>query len=234
MQQPSAISDYLDVLTRELNFDIPLARRVRQEVEDHLWEAAAAEPRDASIEAQHRAVRNFGDPRAIASAYAALSLLRQTRRGGAILIFGTAGVFVAMWGRLAWHGPMQWSVGLQEVSRIGGFIDRYAFRLAFAIGIIGWAYISTRPVAKRFHAAYGGELRRGLLLCAAAALSLFASVIADVALTGLHIFNSGLRAAGLVPLLSLAAEMAISGVLVYQIRRTFQRAALASLLLRSS
>src|SRR6202030_2449580 len=42
MPQRSPVADYLNALTRELGFDRPLAHRVRQEVEDHLWEATAA------------------------------------------------------------------------------------------------------------------------------------------------------------------------------------------------
>jgi hypothetical protein len=55
MPQPDIISDYLDTLSRELSFDVPLARRVRQEVEDHLSEAVAAEPGADAGEAQRRA-----------------------------------------------------------------------------------------------------------------------------------------------------------------------------------
>jgi hypothetical protein len=42
MPQRGPVADYLDALTRELSFDGPLAHRVRQEVEDHLWEAQTA------------------------------------------------------------------------------------------------------------------------------------------------------------------------------------------------
>ena len=84
MPQRSPVADYLNALTRELGFDRPLAHRVRQEVEDHLWEATAANG-DSSIEAQARAVRCFGGAREIASQFAALSLLRQARRSGAII-----------------------------------------------------------------------------------------------------------------------------------------------------
>ena len=48
MPQRAPVADYLDALTRELSFDLPLAHRVRQEVEDHLWEATAVNS-DASI-----------------------------------------------------------------------------------------------------------------------------------------------------------------------------------------
>src|SRR5712692_10385719 len=71
--QPGPVADYLGRLMRELSFDLPLASRVCQEVEDHLDEAVAAMG-DSLIEAQGRAIRNFGDAREIASQYAALSL----------------------------------------------------------------------------------------------------------------------------------------------------------------
>src|SRR5262245_4343 len=44
MWSHSPIADYAAALSRELAFDGPLSRRVRDEVEDHLWEAAASEP----------------------------------------------------------------------------------------------------------------------------------------------------------------------------------------------
>src|SRR5262249_58129565 len=43
-QALGVISEYLDRLARELEFDPPLSRRVRREVEEHLREAAAADP----------------------------------------------------------------------------------------------------------------------------------------------------------------------------------------------
>ena len=118
MQRPALVADYLDTLTRELSFDPALARRVRQEVEDHLHEDAAG---DASVEAQQRAVRNFGDAREIASQYAALSLLRQTRRTGAVVVLAVAAIYLTMKSRLAWYGLMQWmlSADLQDYGRIG-------------------------------------------------------------------------------------------------------------------
>ena len=103
MPQRAPVADYLDALTRELSFDLPLAHRVRQEVEDHLWEATAADG-DASIEAQARAVRSFGEAREIASQYAALSLLRQARRSGAIIVLASGALYIAMKGRVAWYG----------------------------------------------------------------------------------------------------------------------------------
>jgi hypothetical protein len=73
MLQASIVADYLDVLGRELGYAPLLSRRVRLEVEDHLWEAAANEGGDAA-EAQRRAVEKFGDPQEIARQYAAIDL----------------------------------------------------------------------------------------------------------------------------------------------------------------
>src|ERR1700746_24800 len=103
MPQRSPVADYLDALTRELGFDRPLAHRVRQEVEDHLWEATAANG-GSSIEVQARAVRCFGEAREIASQYAALSLLRQARRSGAIIVLASGALYIAMKGRVALFG----------------------------------------------------------------------------------------------------------------------------------
>jgi hypothetical protein len=56
------ISAYVERLVDKLSFDRSLSRYVRQEVEDHLWEAVAADDLGDTPEAQRRAVANFGDP----------------------------------------------------------------------------------------------------------------------------------------------------------------------------
>jgi hypothetical protein len=109
MPQRAPVDDYLDVLTRELSFDRSLAHRVRQEVEDHLWEATRANG-DTSIEAQARAVASFGEARVMASQYAALSLLRQARRSGAIIVLASGALYIAIKGRVAWYDLMQWGL----------------------------------------------------------------------------------------------------------------------------
>jgi len=55
------IPDYLESLARELDFDRSLSRCVRQEVEDHLWEAVAADATGNTPQAQQRAIASFGD-----------------------------------------------------------------------------------------------------------------------------------------------------------------------------
>src|SRR5215471_4930683 len=146
MPQRAPVADYLDALTRELSFDRPLAHRVRQEVEDHLWEATAANS-DASFEAQARAVRRFGEARQIAGQYAALSLLRQARRSGAIIVLASGALYIAMKSRVAWYGLMQWALSdtFQPVGKVVLVIDRAAYILAFLLGAVGWAYINQQP-----------------------------------------------------------------------------------------
>ena len=230
MPQPDIISDYLDTLSRELSFDTLLAQRVRQEVEDHLSEAVAAEPEDDSGAAQRRAIRNFGDPRAIASEYAAQSLFRQTRRVGIVAVVVAAGILVTMNARGAWYGWMQWGVSpeLAALRRIGLSIDLYAFAVALAIGIVGWAYIGTRHRAASFDAPYRDQMRRCLLLCAVAALPLIATVATDAVLTGFRLFESELRLSALVPIVTMAGEIAFAVALVVQLRKAMKRASLAS------
>src|SRR5215469_10249022 len=128
MPQRAPVADYLDALTCELSFDRSLAHRVRQEVEDHLWEATGANG-GASIEAQARAVRRFGDAREIAGQFAALSLLRQVRRSGAIIILASGALYIAMKGRVAWYGLMQSALSdtLQPVGKVVLAIDRAAY-----------------------------------------------------------------------------------------------------------
>jgi hypothetical protein len=230
MRQPDLISDYLDTLTRALSFDTPLARRVRQEVEDHLSEAVAAEPEADSGAAQLRAIRNFGDPRAIASEYAAQSLFRQTRRVGILAVVAAAGILVTMNARGAWYGWTQWGVSaeLAALRRIGLSIDLYAYAIALAIGLVGWAYIGTRRRAASFDAPYRDEVKRCLLLCAVAALPLIATVATDAVLTGFRLFESELRLSALVPIVTMAGEIAFAAVLVAQLRKAMKRASLAS------
>jgi hypothetical protein len=230
MRQPDRVADYLDTLMRELSFDLPLAHRVRQEVEDHLCEAAAASG-EGSIEAQARAIRNFGEARAIASQYAALSLLRQTRRSGAIVVVASGVLYLAMKGRISWYGLMQWTLSddLQGVGKIVLAIDRYAYILAFLLGAAGWAYISSGRVSARFNARCRKRLRRGLLLAIAAACPMLVSVMADTLVTALRLLEE--RPPVLVssiPLLSIAVEIVFAVILVIEIGKTLRNTLRAS------
>src|SRR6516225_6076827 len=224
MPQRAPVADYLDALTRELSFDRSLAHRVRQEVEDHLWEAAAANG-DTSIETQERAVRRFGEAREIAGQYAALSLLRQARRSGAIIVLASGVLYIAMKGRAAWYGLMQWALSdtLQPVGKMVLAIDRTAYILAFLLGVLGWAYVSSRRVSPRFDTACRSQLKWSLWLAVAAACPMVVSVIADAAVTALRLLAERPPiSVFLIPLLSIAIEVTSAAVLVIVIGKTLR------------
>jgi hypothetical protein len=235
MPKPDPVADYLGRLTRELSFDPPLANRVRQEVEDHLGEAAAAMG-DSPVEAQGRAIRNFGDARDIARQYAPLSLLRQAQRSGAIIVVVSGALYLAMKGRIAWYGLMQWALSdnLQAVGKIVLAIDRSAYILAFLLGAAGWAYISTRRVSPRFDAGCRAQLRRGLLLAIGATCAMLVSVMADTVVTALRIVEERPPiSVFLIPLLSIAVEVAFAAVLVTALGKALRSTLRASSLLSS-
>jgi hypothetical protein len=224
MLRSSAVVDYLDLLGRELSYDPMLSRRVRLEVEDHLWEAASNEDGDAA-ETQRRAIEKFGDPREIARQYAALSIFSQIRRVAVIVVLSLAGIFLSMRGRGAWYSHMQWrfSDQTQFIGTVGMSVTRYAFMLALAIGLVGCVYIAGRRVPTRLHQAYCEQIRRSAAFCMLAGYALLASVAADVVLTTLHLLDAKYSAAALVPVLSAGAEIALLGLLFLNIRAAIRR-----------
>lgn len=221
------IQEYAEKLSRELAFDASLSRRVRQEVEDHLRAAVEHDPGQDRLEAERRAVANFGDPRAIAAQFAVVSLAALARRVGhaAVLLIGA--VFIAMKARVAWYGVMQFPLveDMKALSEIVLSIDRYAFWLAVLAGAAGWAYIGSRRAPGSYTREYQAQLRRFSLLCSAAAAALIVCVAADGLLTSLRLIGTPWSVAFLVPLLSLAIEIACAGALVSYLRAISRRAA---------
>lgn len=214
------IDEYLKRLARELDFDPPLSRRVRREVEDHLWEAIESDSTHDRPEAERRAVANFGEPRAIASQFAILSLAKQARGVGAATVLLIAGVFAAMKARLAWYGVVQCPLA-DEARALGEIVlsvDRYAFWLSLVAAIASWIYIDSRGAPAAFTGEYRRQLRRFSLICSAAAGALIVCVASDGLLTSLRLIGAQWSAAFLIPLLSVAIEIACAGVLVSRLR----------------
>ena len=229
------IFDYLEPLAAALSFDRSLSRRVRQEVEDHLRGAVAADPRGNGLEAEQGAIANFGDPQVIAAQFAMVSLAKRTRGVGIAVILVIAGVFITMKARVAWYAVMQCAISddIRAVSGMVGLIDRYAFWLSVVIGIGGWAYICGRRTPAAFHAGYRKQLRRFHRLCTAATGALVISVISDGLLTALRLPGVDLSAESLLPIFSIVIEVACAGVLVLQIRGIMQRATFTAALLKT-
>jgi hypothetical protein len=229
------ISAYLESLAAALGFDRPLSRRVREEVEDHLRMAVAADTRGDGPGAERRAISNFGDPRFIAAQFAVVSLAKRTRGVGNAVILVIASVFITMKARVAWYAVMQCAIGddIRAVSGIVSSIDRYAFWLSVISGIGGWAYICGRGIPAEFHAGYRKQLRRFRWLCTAATGALVVSVISDALLTALRLPGAELSAEALLPIFSIAIEVGCAGVLIFQIRSITQRATSTTALLKT-
>ena len=85
MQESGMIAAYAELLAGKLAFNPSLSRRVRQEVQDHLWEAAGGASANGR-EAVQRAIANFGDPHVIATQFATAWLARQTWKVGITVI----------------------------------------------------------------------------------------------------------------------------------------------------
>lgn len=187
-----AIDDYVANLRRELDFDPALARRLASEVEDHLREAAEADPAWPSPEAERRAVQRFGLGREIVAQFAADAVDRQARRTWIALAATVVVTFVAMRLRVIWLDD---DVLAAPLTVIAPLVDRYAFIVALAVGVIAWF-----------------AFRRSLVALAICLGGLLASIGAGIVRADL--FANG---APIHVLLSAAGEIALLGVLSFHV-----------------
>jgi hypothetical protein len=226
MQEAGVISDYLEALADALRFDRSLSRCVLQEVEGHLREAATADPTCDGIEAERRAIANFGDPHALAAQFAAVSLARQARGACAALIFVIATVFVTMKTRVVWYIVTERTAcdDMAAVRGIAASIDRYSFWFSVIVGIGGFAYIASRRISPVLDEGYRRQFRLSFILCLVATASLAVSVVSDGVLTALQLRGTEFCAGSLVPILSMTIEVGCIGILAFQIRRMMRRA----------
>jgi hypothetical protein len=233
MEKSRVISEYAESLAGRLSFDRSLARRVRQEVEDHLWEAVATNSTGDPLEAQRRAIADFGDAHVIAAQIAVVSLAKQIKKIGVTVVLVIATVFLAMTTRVTWYDLAQWASceETRALREIVGLIDRSTFWLAVIVGIAAWAYSSSRNTPTTFHPASREQLRRFFLLCSIATGGLIASVICDGVLTALRLPGWEVSFDFMVAIFSMAIEIACAGILVVHIRSITQRMASAAALL---
>ena len=228
------IDEYVDSLLGAFRHDRSLARRVRREVVDHLWEAVAADPFGDSPEAQQRAIANFGDPRVIAAQFAAVSLAKQTRQTGAIVVLIIAGVFIAMKARVAWYALMERTISndIAAVAKLVGSIDRYSFWLSVIVGIGCWAYATRGRFQASLDQTHHKLFRRFIPLCSSAAFALAVSVTSDSVLTLLRLPEVDLSFEFFIPTFSMFCELLGVSVLVLQIRAIARRAATTRTMLK--
>ena len=227
------IADYLEQLSDTLSFDHALSRCVVHEVEDHLREAVAADPAPDRLEAERRAVENFGDARVLAAGFAAVALARSARKVGVAVALAIAVVLLAMRARIAWYAALQWTMreDAREFGALVVSIDRLALWLAVALGAAALVAIARQRAPAAFHPGYRKQLRGVFLLCGCAAGALAVSVIGDGVLTALQV-GTDLCAGAAVPLLAMAVEVACAGVVIVLILNTMRRASFTAALLK--
>ena len=184
------IEDYVAALKRDLDFDPALARRMADEVEAHLWDAAEADPAWPSADAERRAVERFGLAREIAAQFATDAVNRQARRSWIVLLATVAVTFVAMRLRVMWLADAG-----DSLSMLAPLIDRYAFVAAIAVGSIGW-----------------WAFRRSVLPLAVCLAALVASIAAGIVRAGLFVEGAPLHV-----LLAAAGEIALIGLLLFHV-----------------
>jgi len=232
MRPPVPIAEYLDRLTSELRFDPRLSRRVRREIEDHLLDVVADSTGTNPEDAARQAVARFGDPRLIARQYAPASLLQQTRRVGGIMILAIAAILILMKGRVALYDLLQWRLNSDWLGGLGAIapmVDRYMFQMSLVLGILGWLYIASRRAAPTISDDYHHQLRRSLLLSVVVSGLLIGAVALDTMLGAMRPIGAGMPPlAAAIPLLSIAVEIGLVGVIAVELRKVLQRKALVS------
>ena len=226
MPLPSPVADYLDALARDLAFDPALSRRVRQEVEDHLRESAAAEAAESTIDAENRAISRFGTPQQIVMQYRAVSLHMRMRRTAFLVLCAILAAFAAMESRVVWYGLTHWEIGplLKSVGGIIVPVDRCAFLLAIALGVVGSIYIISRPIPVAYRPGSRSQIRRGQILIGAAVGATAIAVTCEAILTSWRLAEARWTAGSLFPMASIITEAAIVSAAVVYIRNTVLRA----------
>ena len=220
------IAAYLRELEGGLAFDPALASRVVAEVREHLADAAAEDEIADRDEAEQRAVVRFGDPRELAAQFAAISLARQARRVGLVMVLAILLVLAMMKARVAWYALVAWTMP-EDARAVAGIVfevNRYAFWMAVVIGIGAFLYIGLRNAPMRVDAGYRRQLRRAALLFWVAATALSVSVTGDLILTALRV-GIGFSSEAVIPIASLSIEIALVAAVVFTTATTARRMA---------
>jgi uncharacterized membrane protein len=231
------ISAYLDTLQVALRFDRSLARRVRQEFEDHLREAVAADPSEDRGQAEQRAIADCGDPRVIATEFGVISLARRTKRLAAATVLVLVGMFLLMRGLMAWYAAIQWAISddMKPFAITIGIVTRYTFWTATLIGAAAWAYGSRyRSPPDYAYTKYSRHLNRFRMLSSIATAALLVCVLSGAALTMIRLTSTNPSIAFFIPVLSVALELLAAGTLVILIRGLTRQAELTAGLQKGS
>ncbi len=213
------ISGYLAQLSAALDFDPALAQRICREVDDHLQQAIVADRSNDRTAAERRAIAAFGEAQALAAQFAMISVAEQMRKVGTALVLVIVSVLVAMKGRIAWYALSGGDAGheMTPVTRIIGSLDHYAFWLSVIVGIGSFACMMGRRIPVRPDARYRTQLRCILMSCVATIALLAVAVASDGALTAIRLVAAEWRAWSLIPIGTMAVEIACVGILAFQL-----------------
>jgi hypothetical protein len=220
-------SEYLDTLEAALRFDRSLARRVCKEFEDHLREAVAADPSEDRGQAEQRAIANCGDPRAIATELAVISLARRTKRTAVVIVLVLVGVLLLVRGLIAWYAAIQWAISddMKPLAATIGVVTRYAFGTATLVGAAAWSYGSRHRLPPDYaDVKYSTHLHRFCMLSSIATAALLVCVLSGEALTTIRLASTTPSIAFFIPVLSIALELLGAGALVILIRTLARQA----------
>lgn len=226
---PSLIAAYLDALATALAFDPALARRMREEAEDHIRETLASDPAGETVEAIGRALARFGTVHGIAAQFVVPSLLRQARTTGAATMLIVLGVLVAMKSRLAWYAASgmaanpSWEARFGSIRAITYFIDRDAFWCALTLAVFALIYVVRMRPSVAQPAVWRKNLRRSLVVYALATIAIITTVAADAVLTAMKLLTTPEAATFLIPGATMAVEVALTGILARHIRAATRR-----------
>jgi hypothetical protein len=231
MLRADLIDNYLSKLAAELSFDERLARRVCDEVADHLWETMDAISSDNTPEAQRQAIASVGSVHDVAAQYLPLSLFAQARRVGGYGMLAIAGIVIGMKGCNAWYKITQVAVSpdLQTFDHIGTLIDRSASLFALITGIIGWAYITFGEVPTDLKAEHSKRLSRSLMIFSLVTSALILSIGSDAVVIGLRVSAATASATSAIPVLLIGLEATLAAILCRQLMAMTRLMAVARL-----
>jgi hypothetical protein len=210
------IAQYLDSLASALSFDRALAQAVRDEVEDHLREAIAADRGVAGVQAEGRALARFGEPYALAAEIAVLSLAKQTQKTSVFTLLALLAALLAMKFRVAWYAHMEWTIS-EEWKPLGTLvlsIDRYAFWISVFFAAVFWASITAGWFASGNCMDFLKRVQIFLILAMTSLCALLVSVAGDATLTILQLLPLEWSMSVLVPVALTSAEIVCACALV--------------------
>ena len=197
------IPQYVETLRRELAFDAGLAERVCEEIETHLYEAAAAEPLEPRERSEEDAIARLGEPKTLATGFAQALLPHRIKSVWRDVALAACAIFIAM--RIRGGLLHVDATEIFDPINVAVFVDRCAFFAALISGFVGFLLVRSAAVDAAPRDSHGSNL--GLLSISAAALAL--STAAGLFVIGRTLIAAGWSMIAIAPLLAAVCEIAV-------------------------